>query len=425
MPDADASSLPDSIGPYRIERRVGAGAMGEVFLGVDTAGQRAAVKLMSARLGDTADFVERFEREIQVVATIKHPAIAQALGWGDHRGQAYLAMEFVPGPSLDQVLKKTGPLAEGSALRVVLQVARGLEHAYLTAGLIHRDIKPANILIRKAGEDPFATAAVDDGDQPKLIDFGLAKSVSSQNAHALTMTGAVMGTPHYMSPEQIRGEKAVDLHADIYALGATLYHLLTGSYPYPEPSPGLVMTSHLTKAVPDPGSTVRGLSRQTRDLVTQAMAKKPGDRHLTWRAFIVAVEAAIKSAGGSAVLRRPSEAAARAPVRTTRVGSESRKPAESRPQPGTEPTARHLSAGAPTVIQNQQPATARIPTQAPTARVTRGANATPLHASAVMREPATTARARRSGVTEHIHWIILGIAVLVVVAVVVITVRGA
>ncbi|GDY13156.1 hypothetical protein LBMAG53_20340 [Planctomycetota bacterium] len=479
------SPLPDRIGPYRVLKRIGAGAMGEVYLGQDGAGQEVAIKVMAIRLVDSPDFLERFHREFNLVAGIDHPNIARAMGSGEFDGQPYLAMEYIRGPALDQVLKQQGPLTEATALRVAIGVAKGLEFAYQRSGLIHRDIKPANILIAKKGDDPFATPGVDENDLAKVIDFGLAKSVSSE-AQGLTMTGAVMGTPHYMAPEQIRGEKDVDVHADIYALGATLYHLLTGAYPYPEPSPGLVMTAHLTKPVPDPGTTVRTLSKPTRELVMTAMQKRPGDRFLTYRAFLVAAEKSLRTLIGTDQMsatrsRRVSSSAARPisdSIQRGTLASGQREPSGGHPtsgavkpgtvpgprpgtaayvkrsssgsatgstsKPGTQATAAarpgtgtrpRSSVALPDPTPRAQPVTAsdsRAPAvggiRPVTASITRSSSSD-VRAPGAKRHSTTgvpladlpMVPPEPSGIFKYLHWIVLGVAIAVVIAVLVIT----
>ncbi len=299
-----ATALPKTIGDFRVLERIGAGAMGEVYLGTHrTSGQEAAIKVVSPRLTMEEGFLKRFEREIESLLKLDHPNIAKAVGNGMHNGQPWLAMEFVRGPNLADVQRKQGAMHEDAVLRLAIQVARGLEHVNLTAGMIHRDIKPANILI--AGSDKGESGHI-----AKIIDFGLAKMVGQAEQAGLTMTGMVMGTPFYMSPEQIRGEKSVDLRTDIYALGATMYHLLTNHLPFPGTSPGMVMTAHLTQPVPDPGEKVPGLHKATRKLVMTAMAKNADERFLNYQGFIAACDRALtaiheRDHGTMRLLRKP------------------------------------------------------------------------------------------------------------------------
>ncbi len=434
MPAPETAPSLTSIGPWRVTRVLGAGAMGEVYHGVDDGGREAAVKLLAAKFAEHHDFISRFHREITLMSGLDHPNIARALGSGDVAGRPYLAMEFVRGPTLEEVLKKTGALAEASALRVMIGVAKGLEHVHHKAGLVHRDIKPANILIQKTGGDPFATAGVDDGDIPKLIDFGLAKSVSS-DYQSMTMTGAVMGTPHYMAPEQIRGEADIDIHADIYAVGATLFHLLTGRYPYPEPSPGLVMNAHLTKPAPDPGLHKSGLSQATRELVLHAMAKKQGDRYLSYRALILACEKALRNLSSANVVsdvtrsRRIGERPL--PTSSRVVGHDARRPTSSHyppsnlgSTPGTLPAARPQSNTGSALEAARRPYTDRIP-KPPSRNQAPSTTPSPQRdSSAAFVDPALH-ESRPQTLGEHIrhnlHWILLGASIVIAITVVVIT----
>jgi serine/threonine protein kinase len=276
---------------FEIDRRLGAGAMGDVYLAHDTeTGTQVALKIINNRYAADEQFVQRFHREIETLARINHPNIARAVGYGSHDNLPYLAIEYVDGPSLAQLLDRHGPLPEPYVLRVAIHVAQGLAHTYQTTGLVHRDIKPENILTVPAGnseDDLFQR-----GDAAKLIDFGLARSYEQDER--LTMTGITMGTPHYMSPEQIRGNQNIDHRSDIYGLGATMFHLLTGDTPYHGNSPAEVMTAHLTEAVPDPRVKVRGLSETTRKLIQTTMAKKAKERHASYDAFIRAAEMALE-----------------------------------------------------------------------------------------------------------------------------------
>ncbi len=298
------TALPKAIGDFRVLERIGAGAMGEVYLGTHReSGLEAAIKVVSPRLTMEEGFLKRFEREIASLLKLDHANIAKAVGHGMHNGQPWLAMEFVRGPNLADVQRKQGAMNEDAVLRLAMQVARGLDYVHATAGLIHRDIKPANILI--AGSEKGESGHV-----AKIIDFGLAKIVGQAEQAGLTMTGMVMGTPFYMSPEQIRGEKGVDLRTDIYALGATMYHLLTNHLPFEGTSPGMVMTAHLTQKVPDPGEKVPSLHKATRKLVMTAMAKNCDERFLNYQGFIAACEKALsdiheRDHGTMRLLRKP------------------------------------------------------------------------------------------------------------------------
>jgi serine/threonine protein kinase len=297
------SDLP-KINGYELIARIGAGAMGEVYQGRQLATDKeVALKVIGKTLLDNKDFTKRFEREIELLSKLDHPNIAPAIGHGVYEGRPYLAMEYIRGPDLASLLKSQGPFHEPEVLRIGLQIARALQYAHETAGLIHRDIKPANLLVV-----PNQTGNAN-GDMVKIIDFGLARSTATED-HSLTITGMVMGTPYYMSPEQIRGEKDIGIGTDIYALGATMYHLLTGNLPYDGASPVIVMSGHLHGTIPDPGKIVPSLNHATRYLVMTAMAKDANKRFLNYRGFITCCETALeklslRDGGTVRLLRKP------------------------------------------------------------------------------------------------------------------------
>ncbi len=277
---------------FQLLRKLGAGGMGTVFLAQHRdSGRECALKTINARLADDGDFVERFHREAKALATVRHANIAETIASGENDGHLFLAMEYIDGPSLMSLLKDYRALPEVYALRLIRQVADGLGHVYDTARLVHRDIKPENILVvrKRAGGDLFGP-----DDIAKLIDFGLVKSMEGNER--LTQTGMTIGTPLYMSPEQVRGE-ALDCRSDIYGLGTTLFHLLTGSTPFSGTSPGAIMSAHLTQPVPDPLTRVPSLHVCTRRIAMIAMAKDPADRYTTYAGLIAAIDAGLAELG--------------------------------------------------------------------------------------------------------------------------------
>ncbi|MBA3707295.1 MAG: serine/threonine protein kinase [Planctomycetes bacterium] len=274
---------------FRILKKVGSGGMGIVYLATHTAtGRECALKTLNVRLADDGDFVSRFQRETHALAGIKHANVAEVIESGECSGHFYLAMEYIDGPSLMTLLRDYKALPELYALRIARQVAEGLAHVYAQSGLIHRDIKPENVLILRSHS---SGGMFPEDDVAKLIDFGLAKSTNEKDER-LTQTGMTIGTPLYMSPEQVRGE-TLDCRSDIYGLGATLYHLLTGVTPFTGSSPGTIMSAHLTEPIPDPSQKVPSLNPLTRDLIGMAMAKDVDKRFLTYEALINACSEAI------------------------------------------------------------------------------------------------------------------------------------
>jgi serine/threonine protein kinase len=290
---------------YQLTKKLGAGGMGTVFLAKHTeSNQTIAIKTIISRLKEDPDFIGRFHRESKVLAGLDHPHIAKVLDSGESGDTCYMTMEYVQGPSLAKLLKDHQVLPERFVLRIIKQVAEGLAYVYQAAQLVHRDIKPENILISR---NPTSTEDFPADDEAKLIDFGLVKPVHDDEH--LTQTGMTIGTPLYMSPEQIRGE-SIDCRSDIYGLGATMYHLLTGTTPFIGTSPGAIMSAHLTQPVPDPSQRVPGLHHLTKELVMMAMAKKSDQRFLSFDAFLKAIGRAMEELGeqninGPKLLRKP------------------------------------------------------------------------------------------------------------------------
>lgn len=289
-PGGVAAAGPTQIGAWQVQRHLGSGAMGEVFL-AQRGAQRAALKLVAKRFADDEAFTQRFQRETALLAKFDHVNVARALDGGEHEGRPWLAMEFVNGPDLEVLLKEHGSFFEADVLNLGMQIGRGLEYIHQLAGLIHRDVKPANILMARApGGDPHRL--LNPGDTAKLIDFGLAKPAEDEG-NGLTMTGMIMGTPNYIAPEQVACERHLTLHVDMYALGATLYHLLTGHVPFEVGSAATVMAAHLNSPVPDPGRLMPAISPATRRLVMTTLAKRASDRFTDWQAFLFACEKAL------------------------------------------------------------------------------------------------------------------------------------
>ena len=290
---------------YQLTKKLGAGGMGTVFLARHTESHQVlAIKTIITRLKEDPDFIGRFHRESKVLAGLNHPHIAKVLNSGNSGDTCYMTMEYVQGPSLAKLLKDHQVLPEHYVLRIIKQVAEGLSYVYQAAQLVHRDIKPENILISR---NPLATEDFPADDEAKLIDFGLVKPVHDDEH--LTQTGMTIGTPLYMSPEQIRGE-SIDCRSDIYGLGSTMYHLLTGTTPFIGTSPGAIMSAHLTQPVPDPTQRVPGLHHLTKELVMMAMAKRSAQRFLSFEALLKAIGHAMEELGerngsGPKLLRKP------------------------------------------------------------------------------------------------------------------------
>lgn len=287
------------IDQFELLSALGSGAMGEVHLARELGtGCLAALKVVTARFEDNQAFQRRFDREGRLLEGLDHPNIARCLGRGVVNDRAWIAMEYVRGPDLGETLRRHGPLPAALAVGFAIQAAAGIEHAWSRAQLVHRDLKPGNLLLERGGRDPAGPPTADD--VVKIIDFGLAKAerAAGSGASQLTMTGMVMGTPAYMSPEQVESRDC-DCRSDLYSLGATLYHLLTGRLPYEGRTPVEIMARHLNHPVPDPAKLIPDLDPAISALVTTAMAKDPRRRHQDPAAFIAAARAAVRHHHGS------------------------------------------------------------------------------------------------------------------------------
>ncbi|MGH3856737.1 MAG: serine/threonine-protein kinase [Pseudonocardiaceae bacterium] len=231
LPTHRGENIPELPG-YRIERQLGRGSMGVVYLAEDMQLRRkVALKILAPTLADDELFRKRFDRESQSAANLDHPHIVPVYAAGEARGLLYIAMRYVAGGDLRTLLDATGPLSLPKAADIVSAVAHALDAAH-AQGMIHRDVKPANILIDdRSGQQHYY-----------LSDFGITKIVSS--GRSLTSTGQIVGTVDYLAPEQIQG-KPVDGRADLYALGCVLYQCLTGVVPFPRDETAALMWAHV------------------------------------------------------------------------------------------------------------------------------------------------------------------------------------
>ena len=255
-------------GRYRLMDRVGEGGMAVVYRAMDELlGRVVAVKMLREQFTADREFVERFRREAQAAARLSHPHVVQVFDVGQDQGGHYIVMEFVDGKSLKQVLRERGRLSPEAAVAVALGVAKALAHAH-RHGLVHRDIKPHNILITAEG-------------LVKVADFGIARAAS---AASLTDSGTILGSVHYFSPEQARGQ-TIGAPSDIYSLGIVLYEMLAGHVPFTADSPVAVALKHIHDPVPPLGERVPGIPPALERAVMHALAKAPGDRPASAEAF--------------------------------------------------------------------------------------------------------------------------------------------
>jgi serine/threonine-protein kinase len=253
-----------TLGDFTIERLIGRGGMGEVFLARQISLQRSvALKLLKPELAADQQYLRRFEAEAQSLAPISHPNIVSVYAIGKQDGYHYIALEFVRGIDLRRLIEQRGALDESVALRIARLVAAALVRAG-EAGIVHRDIKPENVLLTRKGE-------------VKVADFGLARSAQTQDVR-LTQTGVTMGTPLYMSPEQIQGQP-IDVRSDLYSLGIVCYQMLAGEPPYRGQTAMSVAIQHV-HGMPDPLAGIRPDVRpEFLAIIGRLMAKSPADRY--------------------------------------------------------------------------------------------------------------------------------------------------
>lgn len=250
---------------YKIMRKLGSGAMATVFLARQISLDRlVAIKVLPRRYSDNADFISRFQKEGRAAAKLNDPNIVAAYDVGNSGDHHYFVMEFVDGDTVYERITQNKRFEEPQAISVTRQVASALRHAH-DRGFIHRDIKPKNVMITKDGV-------------VKLADLGLARALSDKEA-AEAEAGRAFGTPFYISPEQIRGKVDIGPQADIYGLGATLYHMVTGSVPYKGKTPSEVMHRHLKEPLVAPDHLNPGLSSGLAQVIEMMMAKDPADRY--------------------------------------------------------------------------------------------------------------------------------------------------
>jgi serine/threonine protein kinase len=251
---------------WTIIRKLGQGGMGAVYKAVHNvmAKKVVAMKVLAPNLADNPDFVARFEREARSAGALDHPNVVAGLDFGHTTaGTPYFAMEFIDGCSAKDLMEKHGKLPVGDALKIVYDVGKALDHA-AACKLIHRDIKPDNIMIvRKDGT-------------VKLADLGLAKQMDDENS--MTQTGSGFGTPYYMPPEQARNAKYVDARSDLYALGATLYHLLTGKTPFTGDTAMEVLIAKEKGTYAKASAVNPDVPSQVNLLIDKMMAKDPAHR---------------------------------------------------------------------------------------------------------------------------------------------------
>ena len=262
---------------YKILGKLGAGAMATVFKARQLSLDRVvAIKVLPRKFTQNPQFIERFYAEGRAAAQLNHPNIVQAYDVGKAGEYHYFVMEFVDGRTVYDDIVKHKRFSPEEAIDISIQIAEALQHAH-ERGLIHRDVKPKNIMINQEGV-------------AKLADMGLARAISDKEA-AEAEAGKAFGTPYYISPEQIRGAVTVGPPADIYSLGATLYHMVTGSVPFDGKNPSAVMHKHLKAELAAPDHVNPKLSAGISEVIEMMMAKDPRKRYQTCKDLLVDLRA--------------------------------------------------------------------------------------------------------------------------------------
>ena len=281
---------------YRLLSRLGTGGMAEVWAAEDTElGRQVALKMLHSRLAADQDFVERFRREASAAAGLQHPNVVSVYDRGESQGTYYIAMEYLRGASLKDLVRR-GPLDAGYAVELVVQVLRAAGFAH-RRGIVHRDLKPHNVML-------------DDEGRVKVTDFGIARAGASD----MTETGSIMGTAQYLSPEQAQGH-AVTPASDIYSIGVMLFELLTGRVPFEGESPVTIALRHVSEPPPPPSRLNPRVSPALDAVVLRALAKDPRDRFADADEFIAALTAAQTSPEDATEVTRIVPAAAYTPAR--------------------------------------------------------------------------------------------------------------
>jgi len=271
----DRSLEGHALGGFELLAKIGEGGMGAVFKARQTSlGRMVAVKVLDPLLALRSDVAARFKREARAAARLDHPHVVQPIDCGEDLNFLYFAMELMEGGSAAQRLYKEGPFDEREALTIVRSMALALDYAQ-SFGLVHRDIKPGNILFTRHGA-------------PKLADLGLV--MERDDPSQITRTGLTIGTPAYMSPEQALGERTLDVRSDLYALGISLFEILTGKLPFQGPTVAAVLTQHVAGNLPDPRTFRADLSEGTAQLIVKLSARWREERFQSAREVVAAVD---------------------------------------------------------------------------------------------------------------------------------------
>lgn len=273
--------MPQSVASFRIIREIGRGGMGVVYEGIDQHGQRVAVKVLNDSLTSQGDLAKRFEREAMILKSLEHPNIVRLVAWGREALRLYIAMEFLDGVTVEEVIRRQGQLPLDVVISIVEPVARAVQYVH-EQGFVRNDIKPNNIMITTAG-------------RVCLLDFGISRPTKADagDGGLDTQSFVIIGTPQFMAPEQFT--TGVDERSDVYSLGVVLYRMLTGAYPFEGLSLPELMRAHIERA-PVPPSSRAAVSPAIDGVVLRCLAKDPNERFQSMKEL----GDALASAGGDA-----------------------------------------------------------------------------------------------------------------------------
>lgn len=283
LAEVNEDESPHRIGDYRLLEKVGQGGIGEVYKAehITSPGIQVAIKILTPAAQQNKVLVERFVREARACIALDHPRLIRVFEVGIHQNRPYFVMEYVQGQPLDKYLKKNGSMSVINSLKVAGHIVHALAYVH-SYKIIHRDLKPANILLE------------DQGHHVKLIDLGLAKMLDQTQ---LTLSHHIVGTPRYMAPEQMKDPNTIDGRVDVYSMGATLYHMITGMAPYGEiicNDRAALLRYMYNNAPMAMEQVVPDISKDVVELVKKAMAKQRNDRFLTAKDMYIAIYNLIK-----------------------------------------------------------------------------------------------------------------------------------
>ncbi len=314
------------LGSYELVSKLGEGGMGAVYLAKHhLIGRKAAVKVLLPELSQNKDAVERFFNEARAATLVQHPGIVDVFDFGVSDRGAYLVMEFLDGETLGDRMARLGKIPEKDTLRLARQAANALDAAH-REGIIHRDLKPDNLIAVPDSEVPG-------GERVKILDFGIAKLTGDDPEGATkTRTGAIMGTPYYMAPEQCAGAGGeLDARVDVYALGCVIYEMLCSAPPFDGSGTGEVIAKHIYEPPPSPRAFAQDVSEATASLVVKCLAKDPGERFASMDALASALATARTGEGAEASIASVATADTIAETVAATPGAGASTPAENPP----------------------------------------------------------------------------------------------